>query len=409
MPDLHPDVLATASRQLEDGDVDAWLLYDFRARNPIAADLLGLPEGQKRRYFVLVKPGAPPVALVQKIEVSGWEGWPHELASYLSWRDLEDRLRELLEGLGTVAMEVSPGDAIPYVDNVPAGVVELVESMGPHVVSSVDLVSATAARWSPRGRELHDRAAGILARTARSAFELGARAAGLRALPDPDTEDGWSLGEAAVPSSEHDLAEWIRGRLSAEGLAEADTIVAVGPNSAKPHYEPRPAGSAALEAERVFMVDLWGRVADEPEAVFADQTWMGFLGPVPPDDVLHAWEAVVAARDGVVELLESKPGATGAAADRRAREILIERGYEEAIFHRTGHGIDRDLHGVGPTLDSIEMRDDRRLVPGVGFSVEPGVYLEGRFGHRTEIDVYMGENGPEVTPPRIQRRLWLAE
>ena len=408
MPDLDATFLETASRELKNRGIDAWLLYDFRACNALAADLVGLPEGQKRRYFVLIAPGRTPHALVQKIEVSGWDGWPHRLTSYVGWDEMEAELRRMLDGMDSVAMEVSPRDSIPYVDNVPAGVVELVESVGPRVVSSVDLISGTAAQWGARGTALHHRAAEILARTARTAFELAVRAAGLSPEADPGTADAFETAGEPTPETEHDLAEWIRARLRAEGLTEADTIVAVGPNAAKPHYEPLAEGSSMLAAERVFMVDLWGRVAAEPEAVFADQTWMGYLGSEPPADVTEAWDAVVAARDAAVDVIRANPGATGADADRAARDTLVARGYGDAIFHRTGHGIDRELHGVGPTLDSIEMRDDRRLVPGVGFSVEPGVYLEGRFGHRTEIDVYMREDGPEVTPSRIQYNLWRA-
>jgi len=405
---LNPQFIETASRGLARYGIDAWLLYDFRANNPLAGDLLGLPAGQKRRYFVLLRPGDAPVAVVQKIEVSGWDGWPHELISYVGWEDLTRTLSRLLEGCATVAMEVSPEDAIPYVDHVPAGVVELIESLGPRVVSSVDLISGTAAQWSDRGRRLHHESAEILARTARAAFELAARAAGLEALQSAETAEGWDISGEPTPVDEHDLAEWVRGRLAAEGLTGQDTIIAVGPNAAKPHYEPLPGSARAFEPGEVFMVDLWGRAAGEPEAVYADQTWMGFLGARAPEDVTVAWEAIVAAREAAVEATRAGPGVTGADADRAARAILIERGFEHAIFHRTGHAIDRDIHGVGPTLDSIETRDDRRLVAGVGFSVEPGVYLEGRFGLRTEVDVYMREDGPEVTPSRVQRDLWLA-
>jgi Xaa-Pro aminopeptidase len=406
---LTPEFIEIALAGLATHGIDGWLLYDFRGKNTMAADLLGLPEGQKRRYFVLLRPGRAPTAVVQKIEVSGWDGWPHDLVSYLGWRELEDRLGGLLEGCETVAMEVSPFDSIPYVDSVPAGVVELVESLGPRVVSSVDLISGTAAQWGERGRQLHGQAAEILARTARSAFELAVRGAGLTPRASEETADGYDVSREPTPVDEHDLAEWVRARLAAEGLTDADTIIAVGPNAAKPHYEPRSATAAPLEPGQVFMVDLWGKTAGEPDAIYADQTWMGYLGSEVPDDVAETWRAVVDARDGAIRAIRADPGATGADADRAARQILIERGYEEAIFHRTGHGIDRDLHGVGPTLDSIEMRDDRRLVPGVGFSVEPGVYLEGRFGHRTEVDVYMTGDGPEVTPSRIQHSLWLAE
>ena len=282
-----------------------------------------------------------------------------------------------------------------------------IESVGPRVVSSVDLISSTAAQWSPRGHTLHHQAAEILARTARSAFELAARAAGATPNPVVETVEGYPIDREPTPVDEHDLAEWVRGRLEAEGLTGADTIIAVGANAAKPHYTPARGSSLAFEPGQVFMVDLWGKTAGEPDAVYADQTWMGVLGSQVPAEVQEGWEAIRDARDAAIDSIRTTAGATGADADRAARRVLIDRGFEDAIFHRTGHGIDRDIHGVGPTLDSIETRDERRLVPGIGFSVEPGVYLEGRFGLRTEVDVYMREDGPEVTPSKVQSDLWL--
>jgi Xaa-Pro aminopeptidase len=394
---LSPEFVETALRGLEEHEIDAWLLYDFRAKNSLAADLLGLPEGQKRRYFVLLRPGRAPLAIVQKIEVSGWDGWSHDLVSYLGWEELDEMLRDCLDGCATVAMEVSPGDSIPYVDHVPAGVVELVEAAGPRVVSSVDLISSTAAQWSARGHELHHEAAEILAKTARSAYELAVRAVGLEPAPVVETVEGYDIS-----------GEWVRGRLAAEGLTGQDTIIAVGPNAAKPHYSPEAGTALAFEPGQVFMVDLWGKTEGEIDAVYADQTWMGVLGPDVSTDVQEGWNAIRDARDAAIDSIRADANATGADADRAARRVLIERGFEDAIYHRTGHAIDRDIHGVGPTLDSIETRDDRQLVPGVGFSVEPGVYLDGRFGLRTEVDVYMREDGPEVTPSKVQTDLWRA-
>ena len=424
MPNIDPAVLSRAQAQLGRLDMDGWLLYDFHGRNSISGALMGLPEGQKRRYFVLLTPDRPPVALVQKIEVSGWDGWPWELRSYVSADDLEAGLRALVGGMKSVAMEISPLDNIPYVDNVPVGVAQLVESVGPEVVSSVDLISLTAAQWTDKGLEAHVATAELLAGVARAAFEMAAAASGLSPVPDGATSppyfgrDGSAEGalrsagvsaSGAAPVTEYDIARWIVQTLEKEGnLCGVGTIVAVGPNAAKPHYEPQKGTSSRVQAGQVFMVDLWGKNADEPEAVYADQTWMGFLGAEPPADVATAWTTLVASRDACVNRIRTSSEPTGAAADAEARRVLIEGGYGAAIFHRTGHGIDRELHGVGPTLDSIETTDDRRLVPGVGFSVEPGIYLEGSFGLRTEIDVHMTEDGPRVTPARIQYGLWTA-
>lgn len=389
---LSEALVERAREELRANDLDAWLLYDFHARNQMAADMLGMPEGQKRRYFVLLTPDAPPKALVHRIELSGWQGWPHEIESYMGWEEMEAALGRMLEGRAVIAMEVSPRDGVPYVDNVPAGVVELIESLGVRVVSSVELISRTAAQWGETGLELQRRAAAILARTAHGAFELAAG--------------------GGLPANEFELAEWVRERLTAEGLTEVDTIVAVGENAALPHYEPLPDSSAPIRPGEVFLVDLWARAAGEPSAVFADQTWMGYLGAAVPDEIADAWEALVAARDGAVQLIrDGYPDQlpTGADVDRHVRSILTERGFADGIMHRTGHGIDREIHGVGPNLDSIETRDERRLVPGIGFSVEPGLYYEGRFGLRTEINVYMGDEGPEVSPGEIQKEMWLAE
>jgi Xaa-Pro aminopeptidase len=391
---LEDRFLEDAERALREEGLDGWLLYDVEGRNGVATEALGLPEGTSRRLFVLIRPGRPPAALAHRIERQKLEAWQGELREYVGWQEMETALESLLEGVDRVAMEVSPGDAVPFVDQVPAGVVELVEELGPRVVTSADLISRTCARWGDEGLRLHRRAAEELAGIARDAWE-GAREA----------------ADAGDPLSERALADVILERARAAGLTEADTIVAGGPNSALPHYEPPAEGSRLLEAGDVLLVDLWARVADEPRAVFADQTWMGVLGPVLPEGFGDAWDAVREARDGAVEAVREGAAAgelpTGAEVDARAREILGAHGFGDAeILHRTGHGIDRALHGFGPNLDAVETRDERRLVPGVGFSVEPGVYLEGRWGIRSEINVHVGPDGPEVTPGEIQREPW---
>lgn len=387
-------LLQDASTALREEGLDGWLLYDLEGRNRIAAELLGLPEGTTRRHFVLLRPDRPPVALTHRIERQTWEAWSGELEEYVGWEEMEEKLCGLLGSCERVAMEVSERDAVPFVDQVPHGVVQLVESCGVTVVGSAALVSRTYARWGERGRELHLRAGEILARTARDAYERAAEAA--------------ATGE---PLDEHALAAWIERRSGEAGLTGGGVIVAGGPDSALPHYAPPPEGSRALAAGEVLLVDLWGRVEGEPDAVFADQTWMGVLGPEPPGGFPDAWAAVRDARDAAVDFLErsAREGElpTGAEVDRRARRVLEERGYGDFVLHRTGHGMDRANHGFGPNLDAVETRDERRLVEGVGFSVEPGLYFEGRWGIRSEINVHVGADGPEVTTPDVQDEPWV--
>jgi Xaa-Pro aminopeptidase len=184
-------------------------------------------------------------------------------------------------------------------------------------------------------------------------------------------------------------------------------IVAFGAHAADPHYSPEPATSRRLEQGNIVLLDLWARKT--PDSVWADQTWMGFAGGEPPDEVQHVFDAVIAARDATVAHARAVVGAgdrlTGASLDSVARQVLTSRGYGEYFRHRTGHSIDLDLHGSGPHLDDYETHDVRELLTGVGFSVEPGVYIPGRIGVRSEINVVLGPEGPEVTPQAPQREL----
>ena len=393
---IDETLLRRARRALREEGIDGWLLFDLSGRNRIAAEVLGIPEGSHRRHFVLLRPDGPPVALAHRIERQTWGDWEGEHREYVGWEELEGGLDRMLDGCDRVAMEISERDGVPAVDQVPAGVVQLVESCGVRVVGSAAVVSRTYAQWGEVGRETHREAGRILARTARRAWERAARAA-----------------EAGEPLTERELADRVQETKAAEGLGGGGVIVGAGPNSALPHYAPPEEGSRRAVPGDVLLVDLWGRVRDEPAAVFADQTWMGVLGAEPPEGFAGAWTAVREARDGAVEFIARRAAdgelPTGADVDLRTREILTEHGYGDLILHRTGHGMDRENHGFGPNLDAVETRDERRIVPGVGFSVEPGVYLEGSWGIRSEINVHVTDDGPEVTTPDVQDDPWLWE
>jgi Xaa-Pro aminopeptidase len=191
---------------------------------------------------------------------------------------------------------------------------------------------------------------------------------------------------------------------------DADTHVAVGARAADPHYAPDGEG-ATIAAGEVLLVDLWGRTSES--AVCADQTWMGILAPDAPDRLVTLWETVRDARDAAVDFIRRRMAAgepvRGYEVDQVARDLIAAAGHADHFFHRTGHSIDRKLHGSGPNLDNLETRDDRLLLPGVGFSVEPGIYLEGDVGIRSEINVHLGVDGPEVTPADPQTDLILLD
>ena len=371
--------------------VDGWLLFDFHGLNPVAGRVLGLTGMNTRRLFVLLPRGGEPIAVAHKIELQGLEGFPGRVIPYARWSELHAALETLVSGR-RLAMEISPEDAVPYLDRVPYGVVELLRRLGATVVPSGALVSRFAARWSAAEADDHRAAAEILASVAR---EILAKAV-------DETDAG--LSESALQAR---VVAAVEGR----GLVFDDLpIVAFGANSAKPHYEPHPGRDAILRAGDVMLLDLWaGR---SRSTVFADQTWIGFAGIRPPARVALVWRTVSEARDAAIELIqraaaERRPVA-GYEADRAARGVIEAAGFGDAFVHRTGHSIDRDLHGSGPHLDDYETHDDRLLVPGVGFSVEPGIYLAGEFGMRSEVNVFWAEPGPEVTPGEPQVELIVA-
>jgi Xaa-Pro aminopeptidase len=292
-------------------------------------------------------------------------------------------------------MEVSRRDDVPFVDQVPAGVAELVESLGVRIVSSASLITGTYAQWGDRGYEAHVRAGVLLADIAEAAFEKGLEAVHER-----------------TRFAEHDLAQWILSRIAAAGLTEGGTIVAVGSNSASAHYEPVAGRSAVLEAGEVLLIDLWGKIAGDPDAVFADQTWMGFMGTEIPEREQEVWRAVHGAREAAVKWAEDhfenpETPLRGCDVDAASRAVIEQAGFADNCNHRTGHSIDNEIHGIGPNIDGVETQDERILLPGIAFSIEPGVYLaEEEIGVRSEINVYLGPDGPEVTTPKPQAEMY---
>ena len=388
---LDTGSLASIQAAIRDAGVDGWLIYDFHGLNPIAVGMLQLHGMTTRRFFVYVPANGAPTAITHNIEQGPWKSWPAKWGKerYSSWRELEAKVRTLVQGK-KVAMEYSPGDAVPYLDRVPAGVVELVRDAGATVLTSADLVSRFYAVWSDEQRASHERAARAVSTIGQQAIRL----AGSRA-------------DSASPLSEYALAAWIREKFAAGGLeTDHGPIVAIGPNAANPHYEPTAEQSATIKRGDVLLIDLW---AKEKDGVFADQTWMGSLGE-PTERDMAVWLAVRDARDAAISLLEKRISThkpvSGGEVDDTARAVIVKRGFGEFFVHRTGHSIDpRDLHGSGPHIDNLETREERTLIPGVGFSIEPGVYLQDDVGMRSEVNAYIGTEGVLITPADYQREL----
>jgi Xaa-Pro dipeptidase len=388
---LTSDTLFELQRALLDANLDGWLLYDFRGLNPIAAELVGLEGMTTRRAFAFVPARGLPVAFSHVIEQGPWHRWPAEWPReiYASWRSLEGLLAKHVGGK-RVAMEYSAGDAVPYLDRVPAGVIEMVRASGATVVSSGELVTRFYAAWNVDNIASHERAAEAIANIAKKAMEL----AGARA-------------RTTEPLAEHELMGWIQDEFRRASLfTDHGPNVSAGSNAANPHYEPSAEHPRIIRPGDVLLIDLW---AKETGGVYADQTWMASLGK-PSTETLDIWNAVRDARDAAIALVRERAKANvpmrGAEVDDASRRVIQGRGFGEYFTHRTGHSIDpRDLHGSGPHLDNLETREERLLVPGIGFSIEPGVYIPDKIGVRSEVNVYIVPGEAVVTPRDYQREL----
>jgi len=389
---LTPETLPALQRALADAQLDGWLLYDFQRNNPIASGLMGLEGFVSRRVFVFVPRDGLPTALGHAIEAQPWHRWPAAWprATYSAWRELEGRVAVMVRGK-RIAMEYSAGDAVPYLDRVPAGVIEMVRAAGAaEIVSSGELVTRFYASWTDAHLASHRRSAETIATIARDAIAF----AGERA-------------RSTRPATEHELVLWILDRFARAGLTtDHGPSVCAGANSANPHYEASAERPVEIREGEVLLVDLW---ATEPGGIWADQTWMAHIGP-PSTRAQEVWTVVRDARDAAIRLVKGAASQRrvlrGAEVDDAARQVIESRGFGERFIHRTGHSIDpRSLHGAGPHLDNLETREERRLIAGVGFSIEPGIYLPGEFGMRTEVNAFFGETEAVITPVEIQREL----
>src|ERR1700722_15199046 len=379
---LGPETLPALQAALAEAGLDGWLLYDFRGTNPIATGVLGLQGGLvTRRIFAYIPSEGTPVAVTHAIEQGPWRDWPAgwRREIYSSWRALEAMLAAIVGGR-RVAMEYSPGDAVPYVDRVPAGVLDMVRAAGATVVSSAELVTRFYAVWGEAEIASHRRAAEVIAAIAHEAF----------------------VHAGATSTTEYALQQWILERFERAGLVvDNGPILAIGQNAANPHYGPTAEGSAWIARGDVLLIDLFAR---ERQGVFADQTWMGVLG-TPDARTITVWETVRTARDAAIALLQSGRVLRGGEVDDAARAVIVAAGYGDYFTHRTGHSIDaHDLHGAGPHLDNLETRDDRVLLPGVAFSIEPGVYLPGELGVRSEVNAVITGPAQLLIPPGTPQR-----
>ena len=408
MPDLN--IYKTAQDFMLQEGLPGWLVYDYRGSNPIFRQLV-TPSGHVTRPCLLFVPAeSPPRLLVHHVDAGKFAACGLDLTVYTSRQSMMDSLQQILPSASRVAMEYSPQGALPRVSRVDAGTIELVRSLGVAVESSADLMQFATQRWRPEQLEEHCRSAAKLGKIVNEAFQY----------------TGSQLKDGVT---EFQVAEFIRHRFREERLESPDgPIVAINAHASDPHFEPETAGSSVVRRGDWMLIDLWakpvpniaqadsrsstlGKGGSERggDGVFADITWVAYVGDTVPEQHQAIFDIVTGARDEALRYLEDsfKQGLAvqGWQVDDVARRYIAQRGYGDYFTHRLGHSIGREVHADAVNLDGFETQDTRRIIPGIGFSIEPGIYLP-EFGVRSEIDAYMSETGPIVTSP-VQREVVL--
>ena len=380
--------LSAIQAALRDEQLDGWLLYDFHGSNPIArrvADLDGRAKLTTRRWYYLVPAEGTPRALVHGIERDSLAHLPGDRHLYAGRAELDTGLATLLRGIRRVAMEYSPNGAIPYISRVDAGTVDRIRALGTEVVSSGDLAQRFEAVWDDAALATHRAASQRLYAIKDRAFAM--------------IRDGARSGSLTEYSVQQAMAGWFT---EAGLVTDCPPVVAAEASSGNAHYLPTAESHRPIGTDMVVLLDLWGKL-DRPGAVYADITWVGYTGAEAPAAVVERFAAARDARDAAVALVAERV-ATGAPlagweVDRAARTVIDAAGWGASFIHRTGHSLGEEVHGNGVHMDDYETHDERRLLPGTGFTIEPGIYRDD-FGVRTEINIYVGRETADVTGPR---------
>lgn len=379
--------ITSIQQALRERKIDGWLLCDFHNRDHLAYRVLGLELNKMttRRWFYYIPARGEPRKLVHSVESRKLDTLPGKKEVYLPWTQLHASLKRILGAPKKIAMQYSPKNHIPAVSMVDAGMVELVRSFGHKVVSSADLVQMFEATISEEGYHLHKEAGVIVDRIRQEAFEqLHTAIAGDTGL------------------TEYQLQQFIVRRFAESGLVAVDPpIVGTNDHPADPHFESTPENARPFKKGDTVLIDLWAK-KNVPGGIYYDVTWVGYIGDTPPAKYQNIFSVVKNARNAAVALVKErfakrKP-VGGWEVDDACRSVVKKAGYAKYFVHRTGHSIGEEVHGNGVNIDNLETKDERQILPGSCFSIEPGLYFEGEMAVRTEINMFVRHDGvPEVT------------
>ena len=375
-------VIAQAQEYMQENKIEGWLLYDYRGMNPIFSDTVGYIPNITRPCWLWIPASSDPKLIVSFVDQNRFEHLGIKAEYWVSRDQMINSLKSHLPQQGKVAMEYSPMGVLPRVTKIDGGTLELIKSLGVEVVTSANLIQYATQRWSKKELNSHLKASEILTSTVKEAFNF----------------IGENIGSNIT---EFEVAEFIRDRFTKRNLKTPDgPVVAINAHAADPHFEPTESNSVSMQKGDWLLIDLWGRIEDEP-SVCADITWTAYIGDKVPSKHREVFNTVIGSRDAAVSLLEKAHTEgrllQGWEVDAEARNYINNAGYGKYFSHRLGHSLGKEAHGNAVNLDGWETHDTRTVSPKIGFTIEPGIYIPGEFGVRSEIDLFYYESGPMVT------------
>lgn len=369
--------LKDIAKNVELEGAEAWVLVDYENRNPALVSLLG-PKFLTRKIICVIPVNGKPFLITHAIDTVYLKDEEtlakFDLCVYKTWQEMLNIEKEKISRFKTVLMDVSENGLLPRVSLADWGSVEFVRQLGVEIKSSANLLQKITAVYSDRAYELQLKACDLTLKIKDEAFSE---------IKNRIKESG-SVDEL-------EIQKFISDRFHEEGMVYDDPpLVAIGPNASDPHYTPTTEKHSLIKEGDLVLIDMWAKM-DDPEGVYADITWMGYVGESVPNVYKERFDIVKAARNAVIDFLKREiplRSIFAYEADDVARETITKAGYGEYFLHRVGHniGVDVSPHGPGANLDNFESHDFRQLLEGTSFSDEPGIYAPD-FGVRSETNL----------------------
>ncbi len=383
--------IAKMQKAIQDENLDGWLFLGFHHRDEIALKLLDIDTAitNSRQWIYFIPANGNPVKILHGIEKSILKHLPGEEFIFTSREMLNKELKKISVKYPNIGVQYS--DTLAIISFLDYGSAKMLIENGFTLNSSAELIQRVIGILSEEGIKSHQKAANHL-------YEI--------------IELSWSRIEKSFKSgkalTETEVQAWILDEFKNRNMVtDHSPIVGFGVNTSDPHYAPDFANETILEANQIIQFDMWAKLNGKDD-IYADISWLAFSGTEVPDEINAVFKTVVEARDSAVSFIQTKLNSDeiiyGKDVDTAARSVIIKRGFEKGIHHRTGHGIDTNVHGSGTGPDSVEFPDTRRLMEYSCFSIEPGLYFE-KFGCRTEIDVFIKDKKAVVSGKMPQKEI----